>query len=169
VKKAQKRRLETDPDHTPLSDDQESSEPIEIPPTSATSGSVIARGVMPSRGPRTAHLQGFWRKKRVRERDSTILANSIRDSFALLAARQIRHVVSLPGESAVSSAVEDIQNLFAKDISEEELADCIEHLTNHPMSAVTWNVLSLPLKKVFIKRWTGGNSAGSANEGGNSA
>jgi len=27
----------------------------------SSSGSVIARGVMPSRGPRTAHLQGCWR------------------------------------------------------------------------------------------------------------
>ncbi|KAK4232793.1 hypothetical protein C8A03DRAFT_19989, partial [Achaetomium macrosporum] len=128
---AQKRRLENDPDHTPT--DRESSASINIPPSSA--------------------------KKRVRERDSQILANSIRDAVTILATAPQVNVQGLAGGDDVGKAIDDIQRLFAKEVSDEELLNCIDRLQSNPMLALTWNRLSLPLKKLYIRRWVGGSEA----------
>ncbi|KAK4234557.1 hypothetical protein C8A03DRAFT_18561 [Achaetomium macrosporum] len=86
-------------------------------------------------------------RKRVRDRDSAVLANTLRESVAILAAPR------LAGADDLATAVEDIQKLFAEEVSEEELMNCIECLQRVPMRAVMWNKLSLTMKKLYVSKW----------------
>ncbi|EAQ91722.1 predicted protein [Chaetomium globosum CBS 148.51] len=122
---AQQHRIRTDPNLTP------------------TRGSTPSTVDVPVR--HSSH-------RRDRERDSSILAASFKDSITILAAPR------LAGADDVALATEDIQKLFADKVDGSELLNYIDYLQRNPMSAVMWNKLSLALKRLYIDRWKEGSA-----------
>jgi hypothetical protein len=121
---AQTQRLATNPDHTAPQPEQEDPLAVEAPST----------------------------KRRARERDSTILADSIERSIASLAAPQLKGL-----DAALEKATEEVMELFGEKISEEEMMNCLDYLHDNPRKAMQWRKLPLRWKEKYVEKWKSGD------------
>jgi hypothetical protein len=71
----------------------------------------------------------------------------LREAAAILAAPK------LPGAADLESAIEDIQQVFAGELTDLEMFNCCEYLQSNLIRAAGWKTLGLTLKRLYIERW----------------
>lgn len=86
-------------------------------------------------------------RKRARDTEGTILGESFREAATILATPK------LPGAGDLEVAIEDLQHMFADELDDEEILNCVEYLQSNPMRAAGWKRLTPGVKRLYIQRW----------------
>jgi len=89
-------------------------------------------------------------KKRSQQSDGTVFGESLYEAAAILAAPR------LPGAADLELALEDIQQVFAGELTDLEMFNCCEYIQMNPIRAAGWNKLGITVKRLYVERWKSG-------------